>query len=172
MGRPKNPPSPKKLLKEIIPINDIFSEDELVIYNSLVDIYMNDFDDDDLSASDLDDIMTLATNKILEIRLLKDSKGDVGKQLDITNSIEKLRKQTEKLKEGLSTRRKDRIDPNEYKGFSIVDLAVAYDQTKRTKIEEKSKKLKAEQKKIMEDIKNFPGNRYDVEGDNIQKDNE
>ena len=171
-GRPKNPPSPKQLLKEIIPITEIFAEDELGIYTALVDIYMKDFEDEDLSAGDIDDIMTLATNKVLEIRLLRTSKGDADRQLDITTSIEKLRKQTEKIKESLSTRRRDRIDPNEYKGFSIVDLAVAFDNVKKHKVEEKARKLKKAQEKSMEEIKNYPGNRYDVDGGDIKKDNE
>lgn len=171
-GRPKKPPSAKQLLKEIIPISEIFADDELNIYTSLVDIYMKDFEDDDLSAGDIDDVMTLATNKVLEIRLLRTSKGDADRQLDITTSIEKLRKQTEKIKESLSTRRRDRIDPNEYKGFSIVDLAVAFDNVKRDKIEKKARKLKKSQEKIMEKMKNYPGNRYDIESESIKKDNE
>lgn len=164
-GRPKNPPTAKQLLKDIIPVAEIFAEDELGIYTALVDIYMKDFEDDELSAGDIDDIMTLATNKVLEIRLLRTSKGDADRQLDITTSIEKLRKQTEKIKESLSTRRRDRIDPNDYKGFSIVDLAVSFDQQKKSKMEQKARKLKKRQKKALDLIKNHPGNRYDVDGD-------
>ena len=171
VGRPKNPPTAKKMLKELVPVKDIFDDDELVIYNSLVDIYIKDFDEDDLTAGDMDDIMTLATNKVLEIRLLKSSKGDSDRQIDISSSIEKLRKQTEKIKENLSSRRKDRIDPNEYKGFSIVDLAVAFDQKKRFSIEEKARKLKENQKKELEKFKKYQGNRYDVDGDDIKKGN-
>lgn len=164
-GRLKNLPTAKKMLKEIIPVKDIFDDDELNIYNSLVDIYINDFDEDELSASDLDDIMTVSTNKILEIRLLKASKGDIDKHLDISASIEKLRKQTEKIKESLSARRKDRINPNEYKGFSIVDLAVSFDDKKKEKMEKKAQKLKKEQKKAMEELNTHQGNRYDIDGD-------
>ena len=56
-GRPKNPPTARKILKDILPIKDIFTEEELVIYESLVDIYMKDFDEEDLSSVDIDDIM-------------------------------------------------------------------------------------------------------------------
>ena len=164
-GRKKNPPAPKKMLKDIVPINDLFSEDELVIYNSLVDIYLKDFEDDDLTASDMDDIMTLSTNKILEVRLLKASKDDTDRQIDTSAAIEKLRKQTEKIKENLSARRRDRVDPNDYKGFSIVDLAVAFDQEKRAKMEAKARKLRQEQKDVLKELKKHPGNRYDIDGD-------
>ena len=169
-GRPKNPPKPKKMLKEIIPVGDIFEEDELDIYLSLVDIYMKDFDEEDLSSGDIDDIMTIATNKVLEIRLLKASKGDAEKHIDISTSIEKLRKQTEKIKENLSTRRRDRVDPNKLKGVSIVDLAVAFDDQKRLRMENKSRKLKAEQEKVRKDLEEFAGNRHDK--DDIKKEEE
>lgn len=170
MGRPKKPPAPKKMLKEIIPVKNIFSDEELEIYNSLVDIYMDDFENDNLTSVDIDDIMVLATNKVLEIRLLTSSKGNVDKHLDISNSIEKLRKQTEKIKENLSARRKDRINPNEYKGFSIVDLAVAFDQDKRSQMEAKAKNLKKEQEEAVKLLKDTPGNRYDVDGNESNKD--
>ena len=129
-GRPKSPPSAKKLLKEIFPAKDLFNEEELDIYNTLVDIYIKDFDEDDLSSADLDDIISLSMNRVLEIRLLKTSKDKPDRQIDISTSIEKLRKQTEKIKESLSLRRRDRLDPNEFKGLSIVDLAVAFDNIK------------------------------------------
>ncbi|HLD90967.1 MAG TPA: hypothetical protein VI911_08145 [Patescibacteria group bacterium] len=170
-GRPKNPPSVRQLLTEIMPIGELFAEDELNIYTSLVDIYIKDFDDDELSASDLDDVMTLATNKVLEIRLLRTSKGDANRQLDITASVEKLRKQTEKIKESLSSRRKDRINPNEHKGFSIVDLAFAYDQTKRGTLESKVRQLKEEDEASKKLVREHPGNKYDVDG-HIKKGND
>ena len=68
VGRPKNPPKAKELLKNVIPVSDMFAEEELSIYNNLIDIYLKDFDEDDLTSSDIDDIMTLATNKVLEVR--------------------------------------------------------------------------------------------------------
>jgi len=166
-GRPKNPPSAKKVLKEILPVKDIFSPDELEIYTSLVDIYMKDFDEDDLNSADIDDIMTIAINKVLEIRLLKSSITDTDKLIDVSASVEKLRKQTEKVKENLSMRRKDRIDPNEFKGFSIVDLAAAFDNEKKLKMENKAIRLKKEQDAVSEGLKDHDGNRYDV--DNVRK---
>lgn len=165
-GRPKNPPSAKKLLKEILPVKDIFTDEELRLYNSLIDIYIKDFDEDDLSSADIDDIMTIAMNKVLEVRLLKSSYDDADKLIDISASVEKLRKQTEKIKENLSMRRRDRIDPNEFKGFSIVDLAVAFDNVKRGKMEAKTRKLKEEQDEVKKGLDKHVGNRYDVDGVN------
>lgn len=165
VGRPKNPPSHKEILKKLIPINDIFADDEVEIYEALVDIYLQDFDEGDLTSSDMDDIMSMAMNRVLEVRLLKDSKGSIDKQLDISASIEKLRKQTDKLKENLSSRRRDRLDPNEFKGFSIVDLASAFDQERKKELEEKTNRLKEEEEKVLEKRKDYHGNRYDTESE-------
>lgn len=162
-GRPKNPPKAKEMLKEVIPVDQLFDEDELKIYNSLVDIYLNDFDDDDLSSGDMDDIMSLAMNRVFEIRLLKTSKGNADKQLDITVAVEKLRKQGDNIKTNLSTRRRDRIDPNEFKGFSIVDLAVAFDDDKKLKLQEKVRKLSVGEVEMLEKRKDYVGNRYDAD---------
>jgi hypothetical protein len=162
-GRPKNPPKAKVLLKDILPVEDMFDEDELLIYNSLVDIYLKDFDSDDLTSSDIDDIMTLATNKVLEVRLMKASKGDALKHLDYSNSLEKLRKQSDKIKDNLSSRRKDRVDPSKaFKGFSIVDIAVAFDSDKRKEVERKAMKLKKNQEEIAKKLSEY-GNRNDVD---------
>lgn len=163
MGRPKNPPKPQEMLKEVIPIDDIFDPDEKTIYESLVDIYLNDFDKDDLTSNDMDDIMSLSMNKVLEIRLLKSSKGSANKQLDISNAIEKIRKQSEKIKENLSSRRRDRINPNEHKGFSIVDLAVAFEQEKKKKLAMRVKENRKEEKEILTEYNKFEGNRYDID---------
>lgn len=154
VGRPKAAPKPRELLKEVIPVNDMFAEDELIIYNSLIDIYLKDFDEDDLTSSDIDDIMTLATNKIIEIRLLKQSKDDADSHLNYSNSMEKLRKQSDKIKDNLASRRKDRIDPNEFKGFSIVDLAVSFDDSKKARLEQKARDMKNSQNELIEALEN------------------
>lgn len=160
-GKPKRPVI-RKLIKDIIPKDDIFEEAESQMYDELVDVYLSDFDQDDLTSSDMDDIMNLAMNKVLSFRLLKDSKSSIDKQLDIAASLEKLDKRNEKLKESLSTRRRDRINPNELKGFSIVDLAVAYDQDAKSKQVEKMERLRQEERNILEKRKDYVGNRYDT----------
>lgn len=163
MARPPNPPTPKKMLKEVLPVGDIFKKDELELYNKLVDVYLEDFDAEDLTSSDMDDILDLAKNRVLEFRLLKDSRNDLDRQLDTAATIEKLGKKNEKIKENLSSRRKDRINPNEFKGFSIVDLAVAFDQEKKLKLKEKINKLKQEEEDLLEKRKEYVGNRYDID---------
>lgn len=169
-GRPKNPPKPKKMLKEVIPVKDIFTEEELEVYNSLVDAYMDDFDEEELTSSDVDDLLSLCMNKIFEIRLLKGSKDDPDIHMDVASTLEKMRRQTEKFKENLASRRRDRIDPNRYKGFSIVDLAVAFDQEKKMKIENKVRSLKEGEAEVRERLDEHRGNRYDADGD-MNKDN-
>jgi len=109
----------------------------------------------------MDDIMNLALNKVLAYRLLRESKDDIGKQLDVATAMEKLDNRNAKLKESLSTRRRDRIDPNELKGFSIVDLAVAYDQEAKDAQQKKLDKLRREEKKMSDIRKDYVGNKYD-----------
>ncbi len=163
VGRPKNPPPPKKMLKEILPVGDIFLEDELVMYNDLIDVYLVDFDAEDLTSSDMDDIMDLAKNRVLEFRLLKTSKTDTDKQLEIAAAVEKLSKKNEKIKESLSARRKDRVNPNELKGFSIVDLAVAFNNDKKLALNERMRQLKEEEDKALEERLEYSGNKYDID---------
>lgn len=160
-GRPRKPPKPKRMLKELIPVKDLFNPKELLLYNSLVDIFLNDFDEDDLTAGDLDDIMTISMNKVHEIRLLQLCKDDPERQLDISQTIEKSRKQTEKIKENLSSRRKDRVDPNEFKGFSIVDLAQAFDNDKKLKLYARTERMKEEEKQARAELEKHPGNKAD-----------
>jgi len=150
-GRPKNPPKFRELMEELMPTEEIFEEEEIKMYEGLLSIYLKDFDEDHLTASDMDDLMGIALNKVLEMRLLKDSRGEkVDKLLDTASSIEKLRKQTDKLKDNLATRRKDRIDPKKFSGFSIVDLAVAYDMEKKREMMDKAIKFNKEEEEILE----------------------
>jgi hypothetical protein len=170
VGRPKNPPKIKELLTQILPAKELFSEEEVVIYKQLIEIYMGDFDKDDLSANDLDDIIDLSKSRILEFRLLKIAKEKPEAVLDISAALEKLRKENQKIKESLSSRRKDRYNPNEYKGFSIVDLAVAFDLSKKEKFADKISLLKQEEKEAISKRENYVGNRYDI--DTNQKESE
>ena len=148
VGRPKAPPKAREILTEILPIKDMFSEEELPIYYGLIDIYLKDFDEEELTSSDIDDIMTLASNKIIEVRLMKSSKEKASDHLNYSSSLEKLRKQSDKIKDNLSARRKDRVDLNEFKGFSIIDLAVGFDDAKKLKLELQARKMKEEQAEI------------------------
>lgn len=168
VGRPKKPKI-KKLIKDILPLDALFTESEADMYEDYVDAYLNDFDADDLIASDMDDIMNLAMNKILAYRLLKESKDNVDAQLDVAAAIEKLDKRNEKIKESLSTRRKDRIDPNAFKGFSIVDLAIALDQDVKRKHTERLDRLRAEESKMLKKRESYSGNKGEDSGSDSEQ---
>ena len=163
MARPKNPPKPKKLLKEILPIEKIFDEEEVALYKDLVDVYMADFDKDDLTSSDTDDILDLAKNRVLEFRLLRSTTGtdNTDRLIDVSAAVEKIKKENKTLKENLSTRRKDRINPNEFKGFSIVDLAVAFDENRKQQLAKQILRNRKEEAQAVEDRGDYAGNRYD-----------
>jgi hypothetical protein len=162
-------PKIKKLIRDLLPKENIFSEEEGRMYDDYVDAYLADFDEDELISSDMDDIMNLAMNKILSYRLLQESRTDVDRQIDVAATLEKIDKRNEKLKESLSTRRRDRIDPNELKGFSIVDLAVAYDQDVKRKQLERLEKLRKEEKAMLKKRSDYTGNRYDSEKESDKK---
>lgn len=159
-GRPKKTVI-KKVIREVIPVDDIFDDTELVMYNDLLTVYLTDFEESDLTSSDMDDIINLAMNKVLSYRLLRESKGSVDKQLDVAAAMEKLDKRNEKIKESLSTRRRDRINPNELKGFSIVDLAVAYDRDVTEAHNKKIQRMRKEEADMVKKRKDYTGNRYD-----------
>jgi hypothetical protein len=168
VGRPKKIPEFKELLQKTIPTADIFESDELIMYEALVGIYLKDFDEAQLTANDMDDIMSIAMNRVLEIRLLKASKGDATMQMDVSASIERLRKQTEKMKENLAARRKDRIDPKKYSGFSIVDLAVGFDMDKKREVMERSSHMLLGEEEVRQS-KLLIGNRNDADVNIIEE---
>jgi len=168
-GRPKKVPNFKELLNQYIPAAEIFTEDENKMYEGLVGVYLNDFEEDQLTANDMDDIMSIAMNRVLEIRLLKGSKENNIEQIASSAAIEKLRKQTDKLKESLASRRRDRIDPRKYSGLSIVDLAVAFDDDRKYKLMEKSMKLQEEEQEVKRS-KLLVGNRDDEDAMDFKND--
>lgn len=168
-GRPKNPPKFRELMENLIPAEEIFEKDEVKLYKGLIAIYLKDFEEDNLTANDMDDLMGLALNKVLEIRLLKASKGSSTDLLDASAAIEKIRKQTEKLKENLVTRRRDRIDPKKFSGFSIVDLAVAYDMDKKKEMLSRSSEFRGEEEEVLKS-ELLIGNRQDFDATTIEED--
>lgn len=117
-------------------------------YWSMINLLLRDFDVDELTASDMHDIIQLALNSVLESRVLEAAKAP-KMVLESAGMIEKYRKQSDKLKEGLASRRRDRVDPKNKTSFSIVDLAVAYDDDRRRAYEERVRK-------VLEDEANYP----------------
>lgn len=170
-GRPKNPPEVKAMLSNNIPVAEIFDETERIVYDNLVAVYLKDFDEDQLTANDMDDIMSMAMNRVLEFRLLKASKGNTDRQLEASAAVERLRKQTEKLKDNLAARRRDRVDPKRLSGLSIVDLAAAFDDNKKQELLERTTGLKKEEDNILKANKDvLVGNRFDEDADIVETD--
>lgn len=167
-GRPKNPPNLKTLLSKHIPIDEIFDEDEKTMYEGLIGVYLKDFDESQLTANDMDDLLSIAMNRVLEIRLLKAGKGNPHLQIDASNAINKLRTQTDKLKESLAARRKDRIDPKKYSGFSIVDIAVIFDEEKRAEKLDIATHMKKQEDRII-NSKLLVGNSNDADVEIVEK---
>jgi len=149
-----------KRLKEILPINDFFHEDEIPVFFQIIDFYLQDFDEDDLTANDIDDLLTIAQNRVLEIRLLKHGKSKPASQLDISQTIERLRKQTEKAKESLLVRRKDRLSGKDASSFTIVDLVANYENNRKLKLSEELQKMREEEEKMLA-TRNDYGNQSD-----------
>lgn len=166
-GRPKNPPKFKELMEELMYTHEIFTPDELKMFKGLSDIYLKDFDEEHLTANDMDDILGIAMNKVLEMRLLRASKGKTDMQIDASAAIERLRKQTEKLKENLAARRKDRIDPKKFGGFSIVDIAVNFDMDRKAELMDKSFEFKKEEAEVLKS-EVLIGNRLDEDAEIIK----
>lgn len=167
-GRPKNPPNFKEILDNLIPASDMFTEDELEMFKGFVNIFLQDFDESQLTANDMDDIMCIATNRVLEIRLLKTARDNTDMQIDASTAIERLRKQTEKLKENLASRRRDRIDPKKYSGVSIVDIVAAFDEDERTKKLNRSREFMEEEKEAAAS-ELLIGNKYDQDAEVFDK---
>lgn len=170
-GRPKNPPEVKAMLFKNLPTDDIFDDAEKDMYANLVAVYLKDFDEDQLTANDMDDIMSMAMNRVLEFRLLKASKGNTNMQLDVSAAVERLRKQSEKIKDNLAARRRDRIDPKKLSGLSIVDLAAAFDTNKKQELMERVTGFKQEELDCMTANREvLVGNSKDEDADLVDRD--
>jgi len=127
----------------------LVDEDEEEVFFGTIKLFVKDFPKGDLSSSDIDDISSLSLNRILELRLLKESKANPKRILDISSAIERFRKNSEKIKMALSSRRMDRVDTKNKGGFSIVDIAAEFDNIKRRELEEKVKIMNAEEEKFL-----------------------
>ena len=157
-GRPKKPETHfKELIDDLIPVNDMFDSEEIILFRKLFNTYKSDFSESDLSANDIDDIITLSTNKVLEFRLLTKSKSN---NVSVINDLDKLRKHSEKIKVGLASRRKDRVDPKKSGGISIIDLAANFDNKSRESKINKAKQL-LDEESIISNSELLVGNKND-----------
>lgn len=115
-------------IEKLMPALDVLANrKEQEVYYNYINLILQDFDTDDLTASDIDDIITLALNRVIEYRLLKGGAKNPMLILEAAPTIEKFRKFSEKIKSSLASRRVDRIDVKNRPSFSIVDLASTLD---------------------------------------------
>lgn len=115
-------------IEQMMPAMDVLSNrKEQELYYNYIRLILQDFDVDDLTASDFDDIITLALNRVIEFRLLAVGAKNTIRILEAAPTIEKFRKFSEKIKSSLASRRVDRIDVKNRPSFSIVDLASQLD---------------------------------------------
>lgn len=129
------------------PVREILRDsNEELFFMGLMKSFLGDFPKDELSASDFDDLISLCTNRIIEVRLLKIAKTSDKAALDAASAIERLRKNSDKIKTNLASRRTDRIDTKNKQSFSIVDIAVEFDDSRRKELEERAHVLEEGQK--------------------------
>lgn len=115
-------------IDKLMPALDVLSNrKEQEVYYNYINLILQDFEVEDLTSSDIDDIITLALNRVIEYRLLKGGAKNPMLILEAAPTIEKFRKFSEKIKSSLASRRVDRIDVKNRPTFSIVDLATALD---------------------------------------------
>jgi hypothetical protein len=156
-------------LKDILPIDDFFHEDEIPVFFQIIDFYLQDFDEDDLTANDIDDLLNIAQTRVLEIRLLKHGKAKPAAQLDISQAIERLRKQTEKAKENLLVRRKDRLSGKDASSFTIVDLVASYENERKLKLSKELSRMQEEEDEALSKH-DRDGNRTDPDAKILELD--
>lgn len=144
-------------INSIYPVFRTFDIDERVLFLNIVNSYLKDFDKDNLSFTDLDDLFSLASNKVFEYRLLQEDSDP-----SIFTRIEKLKKQSEIIKESLAARRKDRLKDISKTGITILDIAAEYDAAKAKAKADREKKQLAKAMKMVNDD-SYSGNRNDMD---------
>jgi hypothetical protein len=132
-------------LLKLLPVNEVFSDrKEQELYYNYIKLILQDFDANDLTSSDIDDITTLGANRVYEYRLLKASRQNPAMVLEATPSVEKFRRSSEKLKGNLANRRVDRVDPRKRSGISIVELVDYLDAQKDLDFQKRMDSLEEE----------------------------
>jgi hypothetical protein len=148
------------IVTKLMPVGEILDKDEIQVYENYLNSFLSDFKIEELSQSDIDDVIQLSVNKVLEFRLLKKCKGNSKGELDVIQAIERIRKYNDKIKENLAARRRDRIVPKNMDNVSIVDIAAAFDKEKKREAEIREAELLEEERRFMAN-REFKGNRED-----------
>lgn len=171
----KEPPvEPSKLdsIMKLLPIDDMFDPSEQELYKDYLSVLLSDFNVDELSSGDIDDVISMAQMRVLEIRLVKACKDKPAKLLDASLALEKLRRDMQKTKENLGSRRRDRVSIRQKTDISIVDLAAVFDTERRIELEEKEERLRKEEDMLMEEHSDWIGNRNDMDADMVEGDDD
>ena len=105
-------------------------------------------------------------NRVQEVRLLTYGKETPSKLIDASQTIERLRKNTEKLKDSLAARRKDRVKNFGRDGLSMVDLVVMYEKKRKEALEEKTRAMLREEEQFLEE-RTDSGNRNDPDAEDL-----
>lgn len=124
------------------------AQEEKSFYISL-NAFLQDFDIFELSGSDVEDVVSLALNKILEARLLSASAEEPEDLMEVAQTMERFRKHSDKLKGNLASRRADRIDPKNKQNFSIIDIVYAYSDNKKEEYLDRVRKMEEENKEFI-----------------------
>ena len=129
-------------IEKLMPALDVLANrKEQEVYYNYIHLILMDFDVEDLTSSDIDDIITLALNRVIEYRLLKGGAKNPMLILEAAPTIEKFRKFSEKIKSSLASRRVDRIDVKNRPAFSVVNLAATLDEADKADYERRIKEL-------------------------------
>lgn len=131
-------------IEKIMPAKHVLvNREEQETYYNVINLFLQDFDIKELSYGDIDDIITLAINKVLENRLLKVASSSPKLVLEAAPTLEKLRKHSDKIKTNLASRRVDRIDLKTKPALSIVELAAHLDAQDKLDFNQRIADLKA-----------------------------
>jgi len=137
-------------IEKLMPALDVLeNRKEQEVYYNYINLILQDFDVDGLTASDIDDIITLALNRVIEYRFLSLSSKHPMKLLEAAPTIERFRKFSDKIKTNLANRRVDRIDVKNRPAFSIVDLAAEIDDQEKADFEKRMKDLEKKQEEYV-----------------------
>lgn len=166
--------TPSKLdsIVKLLPIEEMFDPSEQILYKDYLSVLLSDFNVDELSSGDIDDVISMAQMRVLEIRLLKACKDKPSNLLDASQALEKLRRDMHKTKESLGSRRRDRVSIRQRTDVSVVDLAALFDAERKAVLEEEEAKLNEGESKLLKEFDDSPGNKNDIDSDIIEEDSD
>jgi|SRR6188508_1832926 len=151
------------LFENIVRPREVFkNRAEQEIYWDTIKGFLEDFEVKELTYSDIDDIATLAKFRVIEYRILKVAQHE-KLVLEAMPSIEKLRKDTDKIKGNLASRRVDRIDTKNKPALSIVDLAAHLDQQNKLDFAKRLEELENRQSDYSAPLRDAEGNLIEDE---------